>query len=235
MQDDSNTKVCKVDGCDLKAVARGMCNKHYKRWTRLGTTTIVKPTEKCIICGEKTFATFYCGAHYQRIRRYGDPGALKKTPSRLLTGFIEEVVRNPLPDRCVIWPYGKSNGYGELMYKGKRWRAHRLSLFLYTGEIPEGMDALHGPCHDRACINPHLDHGLRWGTHQQNMDDKLRDGIYCHGEDNPMSKLTERQAVAIFLDRRSAESISNEFNVSKAAVWDIKRGNNWGWLTSQLT
>ena len=36
--------VCSIEGCEAKVLARGWCNKHYKRWRRHGdpTTTKVK-------------------------------------------------------------------------------------------------------------------------------------------------------------------------------------------------
>lgn len=32
-------KICTAAGCDLRAIARGLCSKHYVRWKKYGTTT----------------------------------------------------------------------------------------------------------------------------------------------------------------------------------------------------
>lgn len=37
---------CTVDGCDRETVARGWCDKHYKRWRIHGDPTHVEPRHK---------------------------------------------------------------------------------------------------------------------------------------------------------------------------------------------
>ena len=48
-------------------------------------------------------------------------------------------------------------GYGEMSYKGKMQKAHRVSYQIHIGEIKEGM-VIHHKCRNPKCCNPeHLE------------------------------------------------------------------------------
>jgi len=64
-----------------------------------------------------------------------------------------------------------SDGYGQVMYEGVMWRAHRLALVL-DGDDPTGSLVLHS-CDNPPCVNP--DH-LRIGTHVDNHNDMVERG-----------------------------------------------------------
>jgi hypothetical protein len=61
-------------------------------------------------------------------------------------------------DTCWNWIAATTKtGYGQIFYKGKNWKAHRLSYTLTKGEIPEGL-VLDHLCRNRLCVNPdHLE------------------------------------------------------------------------------
>jgi hypothetical protein len=80
---------------------------------------------------------------------------------------------------CWVWdPDGLWNGrlgtvpddYGEVRFKGKNWRVHRLIYILSRGAIPEGSILRH-MCHRKRCCNP--DH-LIPGSHRQNQQDTIK-------------------------------------------------------------
>lgn len=52
-------------------------------------------------------------------------------------------------------------GYGDMCYRGKNWRAHRLMFFLHNGTIDPKLDVMHS-CDNPPCCNPaHLSQGTR--------------------------------------------------------------------------
>ena len=69
-----------------------------------------------------------------------------------------------------------TRGYGAMCYRGKNWRAHRLSWFLHFGKIPRGKVIMH-KCDNPPCINPKH---LKLGTRAQNNKDMAAKGRYNH-------------------------------------------------------
>ncbi len=58
---------------------------------------------------------------------------------------------------CWDWQGSKINGYGDINFEGKRWKAHRLVWILLVGEIPIGL-VLDHVCRNKGCVNPdHLE------------------------------------------------------------------------------
>jgi hypothetical protein len=82
-----DAKICKVDDCCNKAVARNLCTKHWSRWRRHGDPNVVtteKLPEKCAVpdCERKPHSRWkrgeaFCNMHWQRL---------------YLTGTLEEKV-----------------------------------------------------------------------------------------------------------------------------------------------
>ena len=59
---------------------------------------------------------------------------------------------------CWIWQgYVLPTGYGQLIIRQRKWRAHRYMWTMMRGPIPDGLDLDH-LCRNRLCINPqHLE------------------------------------------------------------------------------
>jgi hypothetical protein len=133
---------------------------------------------------------------------------------------------------CWLW-MGNLNhkGYGQIGEGAHSMVAtHRVSYAHYKGEIPSGMQVLHA-CDVPSCCNPeHL-----WlGTHQDNVDDKMRKGRHVagrhtksRGSNNGNSKLAETEARAIKFGRMSYAETAKTFGVSKSLVFAIRKGKAW--------
>lgn len=104
------------------------------------------------------------------------------SPRRVLSfadRYFAKVDYSGGPDAC--WPWLgakslKSSGYyGHIRASEPPHRvllAHRVALFLYTGDWGEGMDAAHEDgCTSTLCVNPRH---LRWATRRGNMADNDR-------------------------------------------------------------
>lgn len=80
-------RLCTVDGCENKHVARGYCRTHYYRFKRYGDPLEIRQIQQnntdgnCKIkeCDRKHYAKGYCKFHHYRWERYGDP--LYKRPT----------------------------------------------------------------------------------------------------------------------------------------------------------
>lgn len=80
-------------------------------------------------------------------------GTLEKLVSRMAPTV------GPMGSACLCYTGPRDrDGYGaQIMYKGKRFRAHRLSYELFIGPVPSDLHIDH-LCRNRACINPlHLE------------------------------------------------------------------------------
>ena len=129
---------------------------------------------------------------------------------------------------CWLWRGALfSDGYGQLRVDGKLKKAHRVSWEEANGPVPEGLFLLHGPCHNRGCVNP--EH-LRVGTKKENAEDRKRDGSEIYGERQGSSKLTEACVHLIrFLSKEgnSQKSLGRMFGVSQTTIHCVVTRKSW--------
>lgn len=111
-------------------------------------------------------------------------------------GRIKQISNGPgiVTGRILRPDIAKNNYIFVRIYKNgdvKRFSIHRLVLSAFIGECPQNNECRHL---DGNRQNNHLKN-LRWGTHQDNVQDCKSHGNYkgFPGTHNPMSKLTEQQ------------------------------------------
>lgn len=129
---------------------------------------------------------------------------------------------------CWLWDASTTRGgYGQYWRGRERWRAHRLSFWIYVGDIPPGKLVCHR-CDVPSCVNP--DH-LWIGSDRDNVLDTIRKGRrvvrVSGGEKHNWSKLTARDVVAIRADPRTTGEIARAFGVSLGNIRAIKSREIW--------
>lgn len=105
----------------------------------------------------------------QRRVRWIDPRLPEAEYNRIAFEHLKARV-NVLENGCWEWQgftHKEPNPYGNMSYRGRQWRTHRLAFHLAKGSIPTGLDICH-QCDYKRCCNP--DH-LFAGTHRDNMLD----------------------------------------------------------------
>ena len=132
----------------------------------------------------------------------------------------------PLQMPCRIWTLTISKQHAYLSFGGRHMFASALSWGLFNGEtIEKPFRALH-KCKNFACIEPsHIEPG----THQQNMQDKRRDGTQTYGETHHLATITAETAVAIaksYGDGTQAERAA-KLKGTAAIVGSIDSGKTW--------
>lgn len=147
--------------------------------------------------------------------------------------FLREAIKEP-GDSCIEWPYGTTRGgYGSVWFAGRKHRAHRLALILYSGETPPtGIEVAHAvECHNPVCINPRH---LRFATSEENHSDKRLNGTHREGEKVHLAKLTETDVISIRADDRTHDVIAEDYGISQPQVSRIKKRKTWAHVTSDI-
>jgi hypothetical protein len=121
---------------------------------------------------------------------------------------------------CMEWQNNcYPNGYGRLTFLGKPQSVHRVIWKILKGGIPKGLRVLH-KCDNRPCCNP--EH-LFLGTHQDNMDDKVKKGRHTY-------KLTKQDKLKIIQLIKKGEllykDIAKEFDVHSVSIGQIALQND---------
>ena len=143
---------------------------------------------------------------------------------------------------CWQWIAAKRKGYGTFKISGKSQAAHRVSLTLAIGGIPEGLVAMHD-CDNPACVNPSH---LRAGTSSQNAIDSFNKGRKAIGDNHHTrarpectargervagARLTARLVRDIresyASGRISYKSIAFHFGVSNATIQKVISRKSW--------
>jgi predicted XRE-type DNA-binding protein len=172
----------------------------------------------------------WCSKHEARFLSHGDPLAGRVENGAPLRWLTEHVAHQG--DDCLIWPFAKSaNGYGSIVFRGKRGSAHRAICILTHGEPPSPKHVAAHSCGrgHMGCVNPRH---LSWKTNAENMADKKAHGTEKLGSQRATSRLTEEKVREIrsLLGSMSQSKVAARFGVARTTVADIARKRCWAWL-----
>jgi outer membrane receptor for monomeric catechols len=107
---------------------------------------------------------------------------------------------------------------------------HTLVLEAFRGPAPKGMEGAHNDGNSLNCALSNL----RWDTHQANVADQVRHGTQPRGEKHRNAKLTDQQAIAIFLSEERQSVLSERYGVAPSVICGIKAGRGWAAATAEL-
>lgn len=187
-------------------------------------------------CERPPYARGWCGAHYKRWLRWGDPHGKYAMKGDHLA-WVQSVVQRGDTLRCgeADWPFATVAhfGYGKLHYNGRPIRAHRLVLSLVTGRWPDPKQewALHS-CDRPICCAPGC---LRWGTHEDNAEDRTGRGRQVKGERVNTARLDVDKVRQI--RRQYAEGgvtqlmLADQYGVKESSVWSVIHRQSWRHVT----
>jgi hypothetical protein len=110
--------------------------------------------------------------------------------------------------------------------KSRVCQIHTLVLEAFVGPCPEGMECRHL---DGNPSNNHLKN-LRWGTYQENADDRIRHGTWCHGETMGWAKLKDSDIPKIhrlYDSGMTCEEVAKVFGITGGNVKMILNGKTF--------
>jgi hypothetical protein len=137
---------------------------------------------------------------------------------------ISYVIDNNHCWNCVSHAKPKNRGkYPVLSRGGKFYRMSRYIFEIENGYIDKDKFVMH-ICDNPECINPSH---LKLGTPKENTADMIQKKRKPVGEKVSAAKLTEKQVIKIFNDKRSYNTIAKEYGVSKKAIINIRHGRSW--------
>lgn len=192
----------------------------------------MQPIKACSVdgCGKPRKAKGFCHSHYMRERLHGTPtggGAPKGGAKR----YFDEVVRRHEGDECLIWPYGRVNGYGRMWMDGRKVIVSRVLCEEVNGPPPSDDHEASHTCGrgSEGCVTKSH---LRWATHAENCADKITHGTHKRGDKTGRAKVSEALAREILSlkGKESKLSIATRLGVPRTIVTDIHRAKSWGWL-----
>ncbi len=108
-----------------------------------------------------------------------------------------------------------------------------------NGPVPPGLMVRHFVCGNRSCVN--VEH-LRLGTHQDNMDDRARDGRTAFGDRNASrlyperrpkrenhwkAKLSPAQVEEIRASKARQVDLAEKYGITQGHVSALRRGASW--------
>jgi hypothetical protein len=130
-------------------------------------------------------------------------------------------------DECAPFPFClDSDGYGAMLFNGTQTSASRAMATLAHGEPEDAtLEAAHS-CRLRSCCNPRH---IRWATHDENMQDMVKDGTKPIGERSGKAKLSEEQVMEIraLRGKVSQRKIAARFGVTQGTVCCILTNSTW--------
>lgn len=245
-----NGKKCEAPGCQQSALISrdgyDVCNLHYQRLLYHKSFSLPQRdlSRECLCaqCGTAFDRGYAINSQRKRNPQYCSDqcnaiAARNKALAREGERFWKYVGKGD-PNQCWEWSgYRSKLGYGRFTRVGKAGTqmAHRLAYELVNGPLPSHLFACH-KCDNPPCCNPNH---LFAGTAADNLHDAINKGRWkkpkpTRGTDSKKAKLTPEDVAKIFTSKLSTKDLAKLFGVTTTAIYWIRTGKNWSWLTQGI-
>lgn len=226
------SKICSVNGCMRREIARQMCANHYYHYRKTVVTD-------CSIdeCSKPAMVGKLCSMHAKRMRLYGNVSivfqntGVGNTPEERFWSRVNKQGPPHPTDQsqgcCWEWNASLSKGYGLVVVNRRKVKSHRAAWMYVHGEMPSSDIFLLHSCDNRKCVNPKH---LREGTPQDNIQDMYSRDRASRGSAHPGALINETQArqIKILLrDKVRQCDIVRQLNVQLNVVVGIRRNRTW--------
>lgn len=116
-----------------------------------------------------------------------------------------------------------SYGYPIIKVDGTQRYIHRLVFEAEFGSLGEGMVVRH-LCDNRLCCKPTH---LTYGTHADNVRDRVERGRSATGTQNGRSKLTEEKVQYVLMSDETDYALGKTLGVDPKTIRAIRDGRTW--------
>lgn len=152
----------------------------------------------------------------------------KPMPDDVPPNFWERMAKPAGEDGCWLWQGSKvGGGYGNLTFRQRQYKCHRLALHFHTPQPSANCHACH-TCDTPACCNPRH---LYWGspvTNVSDRDDRGRrkgpKGVTHHKAKLDPDKVREIRRLAGAVKQRDLAAM---FGVRQGVIWNVIHRKFW--------
>jgi hypothetical protein len=82
-------------------------------------------------------------------------------------------------------------------------------------------------CHWNGVPSDNRLENLRWDTHKENTNDRVRTGSMLYGERSPTAKLSIDDVHEIRNSSISAAELAKMYQVTTTSIYNVRRGATW--------
>lgn len=192
-----NTKLCAVTDCGRKAITKGFCDKHYRRYRRSGDPLFVNKTRK------------------------------RRDPPSFASRFWDRVDKTSNANGCWEWTgFTNLGGYGRLRWGAKKVLAHRAAWKLEHGKDASSM-LLHSCDNPKCVNTDHLREGTHKDNANDKCRRNRQAKGSATGRAKLHETDVQQIKEMIALKTMKQTEIARMFGVGRSAIVRIKSGLTW--------
>lgn len=147
---------------------------------------------------------------------------------RFMSNLPKDCFLSENKDTCWEWQgYKKYDNYGTISWgANKEYLAHRISYFIFKGNIPYNQIVRH-TCDNKICVNPNH---LLIGTLSDNSIDCVKRNRHPSQKLNSEDIKDIKWKLKYQYKRGLLTKLAKLYHVDPSHISNIKNGHNWSWV-----